>query len=58
MSIAEKKVERYRQVITESNDFIDRFPESKLREEVNKFISLSNTEIQKFSNNEQIKTTT
>ncbi len=58
MSIAEKKAERYRQVVTESNDFIDRFPDSKLRGEVDKFISLSNTEIQKFSNNEQVKTTT
>ncbi len=58
MSIAEKKVERYSQVITESNDFIDRFPESSLRSEVDKFISLSNTEIKKFSNNEQVKTTT
>lgn len=58
MSIAERKVERYKQVITESNDFIDRFPESTLRAEVDKFISLSNTEIKKFSNNEQVKTTT
>lgn len=58
MSIAEKKAERYRQVITESNEFIDRFPESALRGEVDEFISLSNTEIQKFSNNEQVKTTT
>jgi outer membrane protein assembly factor BamD len=56
-SIAEKKEERYRQVITECDDFIDRFPESPLREDVNKFISLSNTEIQKFNNNEQVKTT-
>lgn len=58
MSIAERKAERFRQVVTESNDFIDRFPESGLRKEVENFISLSNTEIQKFSNNEQIKTTT
>lgn len=57
MSIAEKKAERYRQVVTESNDFIDRFPNSELRKEVENYIGLSNTEIQKFSNNEQIKTT-
>jgi outer membrane protein assembly factor BamD len=57
MSIAEKKEERYRQVISECDDFIDRFPESPLREDVNRFINLSNTEIQKFSNHEQVKTT-
>ncbi|MFV0604656.1 MAG: outer membrane protein assembly factor BamD [Niabella sp.] len=58
MSIPEKKVEKFKQVVTETEDFYDRFPESKLRDEVDKYKNLSNTEIQKFSNNEQIKTTT
>lgn len=58
LSVAEKKVERYQQVLTECNDFIDRFPGSKMRKEVDNYITLSNIEIQKFSNNEQIKTTT
>lgn len=56
LSVADKKVERFTDVVTECNDFIDRFPESKLRKEIENYISLSNQEIQKFKNNEQIKT--
>jgi outer membrane protein assembly factor BamD len=40
-SIEEKKKERFEQVIAECNDFMDRFPESKLKPEVDKFLSLS-----------------
>ncbi len=41
LSIEEKKAERYEQVITECNDFVDRFPESKLVKEVNDIFNLS-----------------
>lgn len=58
LSVAEKKVERYQSVLTECNDFIARFPESKLRKAIENYITSSNTEIQKFSTNEQVKTTT
>ncbi len=58
LSVAEKKTERFEQVLTECRDFIDRFPESKLRKDVENYIALSNTEIQKFSSHEQIKTST
>ena len=55
LSIEEKKVERYEQVINECNEFTDRFPDSKLRKEAEEFLNLSQTNIKKF-NNEQIKT--
>jgi outer membrane protein assembly factor BamD len=55
LSVDEKKVERYEQVISECNEFVDRFPESKLKKDVDEFINLSQANIKKF-NNEQIKT--
>jgi outer membrane protein assembly factor BamD len=55
LSIEEKKVERYEEVVTECNEFNDRFPDSKLKKEANEFLILSQTNIKKF-NNEQIKT--
>src|SRR6185503_860808 len=57
LSIDEKKAERYEQVITECNDFVDRFPDSKLVKEVESYISSSNNNIKKL-NNEQTKTST
>jgi outer membrane protein assembly factor BamD len=54
MSIEEKKTERYEQVITECNDFIDRYPESKLAKEVQHYLTLSQTNIKNLAN-EQIK---
>lgn len=56
MSVNEKKVERFERVVTECNEFLNRYPGSKLRNEVEEYIRLSNIQIQKFSNNEQIKT--
>jgi len=56
LSIATKKAERFKDVVTQANEFMERFPDSKFRKEVENYITLSNTEIQKFSNNEQIKT--
>ncbi len=55
-SIEEKKVERFEQVITECNDFSDRFAESKLLKEVEHYISLSRDNIKEI-NNEQTKKT-
>lgn len=57
LSIDEKKMERFEQVISECNDFVDRFPDSKLVKEVESYISLSNNNIKKL-NNEQTKTST
>jgi outer membrane protein assembly factor BamD len=57
MSIQEKQAERFEQVVTECNDFIDRFPESKLMKEAERYLSLSQNNI-KALQNEQTKTTT
>lgn len=55
LSIEEKKVERFEQVITECNEFTDRFPDSKLKKEAQEFLNLSQTNIKNL-NNEQVKT--
>lgn len=55
LSIDDKKAERFEQVVTECNDFIDRFPDSKLLKEAEHYISLSQSNIKNL-NNEQTKT--
>lgn len=55
LSIEEKKVERFEQVINECHEFTDRFPESKLKKEADEYLKLSQTNI-KLLNNEQVKT--
>ena len=57
MSVEEKKSERFEKVVLECNDFIDRFPQSGLSKEVQQYLNLSKTNLNKFSN-EQTKTTT
>lgn len=47
-----KKKDRLEQVITDCNDFNDRFPDSKLKKEVQQYLELSNSTIKKI-NNEQ-----
>lgn len=54
-SVENKKEERYKQVITECNDFIDRFPESTLNKEVKDYIKQSQNNIKALLN-EQVKT--
>lgn len=54
-SVEDKKLARYEQVVTECNDFIDRFPDSKLRKEVDSYLTLSKNNI-KDPSNEQAKT--
>ena len=55
MSVEEKKVERFEQVINHCYEFTDRFPDSKLKQEAENFLNLSQSNI-KILNNEQIKT--
>ena len=55
LSVEEKKIERFEQVITECNEFTDRFPDSKLKKEAEDFLNLSHINIKNL-NNEQIKT--
>ncbi|WP_205514230.1 outer membrane protein assembly factor BamD [Longitalea arenae] len=55
-SIPEKQSTRFEQVITECNDFIDRFPESEWKKEVENYVTLSKNNL-KANNNEQITKT-
>jgi outer membrane protein assembly factor BamD len=55
LSIDEKKPERFEQVINECNDFMDRFPESKLKTEATKYLTQSQNNIKSLQN-EQTKT--
>lgn len=55
MSIEEKKAERFEHVIDEYHDFVDRFPESKLRKDAESYLNLSQTQIKNLTN-EQAKT--
>jgi outer membrane protein assembly factor BamD len=57
MSIDEKKNERFEQVITECNDFIDRFPESKHKNEAEKYMTQSQNNLKSLQN-EQTKAST
>lgn len=55
LSVEEKKPERFEQVIDECHDFVDRFPESKLRKDAESYLNQSQTQIKNL-NNEQVKT--
>jgi outer membrane protein assembly factor BamD len=48
LSVEEKKVERFEQVVSECYDFTDRFPESKLKKEADEFLTLSQNNIKSF----------
>lgn len=54
-SVVDKKAERFGDVVEVCNEFIDRFPDSKYKEEVEKLSASAKTQIQKFTNNEQVK---
>lgn len=53
LSVPSKQEERYQKVIQEAEDFQDRFPESKLLKEAERFLTLSQNNL-KTLNNEQI----
>lgn len=55
LSVLDKQEERFAKVITECEDFADRFPESTLREEAAEYTILSKNNIKEIQN-EQIKT--
>ncbi|CAN5421606.1 hypothetical protein BH11BAC3_BH11BAC3_36200 [soil metagenome] len=57
LSIIDKQVERFEKVVTEYQNFEDRFPESKLITEAKEFYNLSQNNIKEIQY-EQIKTTT
>lgn len=55
-SVPEKQTERFEKVIVECADFSDRFPESKLADEIKRYKTLSETNIKNLQN-EQVKET-
>jgi outer membrane protein assembly factor BamD len=55
-SVEEKKEDRFGIVVTQCNEFIDRFPDSKLTKNVQEYLNLSQTNI-KLVKNEQVKKT-
>lgn len=55
-SIEDKKVARYEQVVNEVNDFYDRYPESELTKDAERYATLSQNNIKQLQN-EQAKTT-
>ena len=57
LSVEGKKKERFEQVMSECNNFTDRFPDSKLKQEAENYYNLSQNNIKNLSN-EQIKTST
>ncbi len=50
LSIESKKLERYEKVVEEYQDFLDRFPESSLRKEVESYSKLSLNHIKELKN--------
>lgn len=50
LSIEEKKMERFEKVVTECNEFTDRFPESKFSKEVDRYLNLSNNNLKNLNN--------
>ena len=54
VSVEEKKEDRYEQVVTQCNEFIDRFPDSKLTKSVQEYLNLSQNNL-KALKNEQVK---
>lgn len=50
MSFEDKQIERYEKVITEYQDFVDRYPESKLLKEAENYSNLSQNNIKALKN--------
>lgn len=57
LSVDEKKEERFEQVVTECNDFSDKFPDSKLQKEVDRYLELCKNNINTLKNEQTKKTT-
>ena len=55
LSVPEKQIERYEKVVTEYEDFVDRYPESKLMKDAESYKNLSQTHIKDLKN-EQTQT--
>jgi outer membrane protein assembly factor BamD len=49
LSVLDKQPERYQQVVDEVHDFQDRFPESKLMKEAERYLTLSQNNLKTIS---------
>ena len=60
LSVVDKQEERFEKVITDVNDFEERFPDSKLHADVTEYKTQSENNLKKLQtqNNEQTKATT
>ena len=56
LSMPDKKEMRFNQVVTDCNDFIDRFPDSKLKTEVQVYLNSSTNNIKSVKNEQAKKT--
>ena len=56
MSVDQKQVERYSKVITEVEDFQDRFPESNLLKEAERYLTLSKNNLKNINNEQTAQT--
>ncbi len=56
MSIDDKKFERYSKVITEVEDFQDRFPQSNLLKEAERYLTLSKNNLKNINNEQTAQT--
>ncbi len=54
-SVEEKQEDRFGIVVTQCNEFIDRFPDSKFSKDVKDYLSLAQNNIKSLKNNEQVK---
>jgi outer membrane protein assembly factor BamD len=50
LSLEDKKIVRLEQVVTDCNDFMDRFPESKFKKEVQEYLDLSKNTLKTYKN--------
>ena len=57
LSVTEKQSERFEKVVTDCNDFMDRFPESNFAKQVQQYLTLSQTNLKSIAN-EPTKTST
>ena len=56
MSIPEKQAERYQKVIVEAEDFQDRFPESKLMKEAERYLTLCKNNLKSLNHEQTTQT--
>ena len=54
-SVEERKIERFETVVTQCNEFVDRFPDSRLNKSVQEYLTISQNNIKSLKN-EQAKT--